>query len=99
MKKVFVAALAAFAALFDVLSFMKDTLKTEEDIQEKLDARSMGAISYEIKYKSIRELLRRKKKGLLINDRLRDLDLWRASGSSRPVWSTGWKGKGGRRWR
>ena len=52
----FVAALAAFAALFGVLSFMKDTLKTEEDIQEKLDARSMGAISYEIKYKSIREL-------------------------------------------
>ena len=45
MKKVFVAALAAFAALFGVLSFMKDTLKTEEDIQEKLDARSMGAIS------------------------------------------------------
>ena len=70
MKKVFVAALAAFAALFGVLSFMKDTLKTEEDIQEKLDARSMGAISYEIKYKSIRELLRRKKKGLLINDPL-----------------------------
>ena len=49
---------------------MKDTLKTEEDIQEKLDARSMGAISYEIKYKSIHELLRRKKKGLLINDPL-----------------------------
>lgn len=70
MKKVFLIAAAALALLFGILSVMKDTLKTEEDISEKLDARSLGAISYEIKYKSIKEFLERKKKGLLINDPL-----------------------------
>lgn len=70
MKKVFVIAAAALVLLFGILSVMKDTLKTEEDISEKLDARSLGAISYEIKYKSIKEFLERKKKGLLINDPL-----------------------------
>lgn len=70
MKKVFLIAAAALALLFGILSVMKDTLKTEEDISEKLDARSLGAISYEIKYKSFKEFLERKKKGLLINDPL-----------------------------
>ena len=70
MKKVFLIAAAALALLFGILSVMKDTLKTEEDISEKLDARSFGAISYEIKYKSFKEFLERKKKGLLINDPL-----------------------------
>lgn len=69
-KRVFAAALFAFAALFGLLSVMKDTLKTEEDIEEKLDARSLGAISWESKNKSFRDLLNRKKKGLLINDPL-----------------------------
>lgn len=70
MKRVFLVALAGFAVLFGILSVMKDTLKAEEDIEEKLDARNMGAISYETKYKTLGELLRRKKKGLLINDPL-----------------------------
>ena len=69
-KRVFAAALLAFAALFGLLSVMKDTLKTEEDIEEKLDARSLGAISWESKNKSFRDLLNRKKRGLLISDPL-----------------------------
>ena len=61
---------AVLIFLFGLLSVMRDTLKTEEDISDKLDARSLGAIAYEMKYKSVRELLRHKKKGLLITDPL-----------------------------
>ena len=70
MKKAFLAAAAALAFLFGLISVMRDTLKTEEDISDKLDARNLGAISYEIKYKSIGEIFRRRKKGLMINDPL-----------------------------
>lgn len=70
LRRVFLLAAAAFVVLFGILSVMKDTLKTEEDVEDKLDARSLGAIAYEPKYKSFRELLRRKKRGLLITDPL-----------------------------
>lgn len=70
MKKAFLLAAAALMILFGLLSVQKDTLKTEEDITDKLDARNLGAIAYEIKYRSAGELLRHRKKGLLINDPL-----------------------------
>jgi capsular exopolysaccharide synthesis family protein len=70
MKLAFLAAAAVIVFLLGVLSVMRDTLKTEEDISEKLDARNLGSIVYENKYKTIGELFRRKKKGLLINSPL-----------------------------
>lgn len=70
LKQIFLVAAAAIVIILGILSTMKDTLKTEEDIEEKLDARDLGAISYEFKYKSLIELLRRRKKALLINDPL-----------------------------
>ena len=70
MKKVFVLAAAAMVVLFGILSVLKDTLKTEDDLKDKLDARSLGALTYEFKYKSPGEMFRRKKKALLINDPL-----------------------------
>ena len=62
LKQIFLVAAAAIVIILGILSTMKDTLKTEEDIEEKLDARDLGAISYEFKYKSLIELLRRRKK-------------------------------------
>lgn len=70
LKKLFLIAAAAMVFLLGLISYMKDSLKTEEDIEEKLDARGLGAISYEIKYKSVKELIGRKKKAILINDPL-----------------------------
>lgn len=70
LKAIFVLAAAALACLFGLLSFFKDTLKNEDDIEQKLDARNMGAIAYEIKRKTLKEFFGRKKKGLLINDPL-----------------------------
>ena len=42
MKKVFLLTAAAMIVLFGILSVLKDTLKTEDDLKEKLDARSLG---------------------------------------------------------
>ena len=70
LKLVFVLAAAALAFLFGLLSVMRDTLKNEDDIEKKLDARNMGSIAYEFKHKTLKEFLGRKKRGLLINDPL-----------------------------
>ena len=70
LKMVFVLAAAALAFLFGLLSVMRDTLKNEDDIEKKLDARNMGSIAYEFKHKTLKEFLGRKKRGLLINDPL-----------------------------
>lgn len=56
--------------LFGFLSYMKDTIKREDDIEEKLDAHDLGVIPYERKYKALRGLFERKKKALLVNDAL-----------------------------
>lgn len=69
-RQAFLLAAAALAFLFGLLSFQKDTVKCEEEIEKKLDARSLGAIAYERKYKSLRELLRRRKAALLITNPL-----------------------------
>lgn len=70
MGKVFLLTAAVMVLLFGLLSVLKDTLKTEEDVKEKLDARSLGTLTYEFKYKSVRELLQHRKKPLLISDPL-----------------------------
>lgn len=67
VKKGFLAAAAFLIALFGLLSYLKDTVKREDDIEEKLDARNLGVISYERKNKTLRECLQRKNGALLIN--------------------------------
>ena len=55
-----------FAALFMVLSFLKDTIKSEKDLEDKLDARSVGVLYY---YKNrFKELFKRKKSKLLVSE-------------------------------
>ncbi|MGN0334291.1 MAG: polysaccharide biosynthesis tyrosine autokinase [Lachnospiraceae bacterium] len=72
-EKVKQAAFAAFlilCALFAFCSYMRDTIKQEEDIERKLDARNLGSISYERKNKMVRDILKRDKRALLSNDPL-----------------------------
>lgn len=70
VKKAFWHAILFLCALFGFLSYMKDTVKGEEEIEEKLDARNLGSISYTAKYKTIKELLKHKKEALLITNPL-----------------------------
>lgn len=70
MKKAFILVAAALCALFAFISYMRDTVKREDDIEQKLDARDMGIINFENKYKTIKDILRKKKKALLVTDPL-----------------------------
>lgn len=67
-KKAFHAGAALCILIFGFLSYMSNTIKREEDIEKKLDARSLGAIAYEQKYKTIKELIAHKKKAVLVNE-------------------------------
>ena len=66
MVKYGLMAAAALTALFAYLSYKKDTVKSEEDLEDKLDARSMGEL---YAYGSGIKLFRKKsKKKLLITE-------------------------------
>lgn len=69
-RKAFVIGVLFLIAVFGILSYMKDTIKREEDIEEKLDARSFGVIPYTRKYKTFRAILKHKKEALLITNPL-----------------------------
>lgn len=70
MKLAFLAAAVLLAGLFAVLSFFRDTIKQEREIELKLDASSLGELPYEPKIKTLKELLSRKKKAMLVNQPL-----------------------------
>lgn len=70
MQRAFGIAAAALVLLFGLLSYFRDTVKTEQDVEKKLDARNLGIIVYERKYKTIRESLKNKKSALLVNNPL-----------------------------
>lgn len=52
------------------MSCIKDTVKREEDIEEKLDAESMGVIPFERKEKELKDYFLKEKSSLLINNPL-----------------------------
>jgi len=66
--KVFLVTGAGLVFLFGLVSFFRDTIKREQDIEKKLDASSLGQIPYERKRKSIKELVKRNKSALLVNN-------------------------------
>lgn len=67
-KKGGMAAGVLVIILLGLISYTKDTVKQEHEIEKKLDARSLGAISYEWKYKTISDAIRHKKKAILVDD-------------------------------
>lgn len=67
-KTGFLIATLAMICLIGALSYMKDTVKCEKDIFEKVDARLMGAIYHEKKRKSIRNKIRSQKTSMTIQN-------------------------------
>ncbi len=57
-------ALSVFAIL--VASLLRDTVKNEQAFRDKIDARLLGAIPHEDKKMTVKEIIDRKKKSLLI---------------------------------
>lgn len=70
VKKGFLGGALICIFLFGILSYMHDTVKQEKEIEQKLDARSLGSIDYEWKYKNLREWIRHKKGSVLIDNPL-----------------------------
>lgn len=68
MKKGFLAGALICILLFGLLSYMKNSVKQEKEIEKKLDARSLGAISYEYKYKTVRDFIAHKKGSVLVDN-------------------------------
>jgi len=66
--KVFLATGAGLVFLIGLISFLRDTIKREEDIEKKLDASSLGMIPYERKRKNLKELFKQNKRALLVNN-------------------------------
>ena len=69
-KKGFFLGMAVCILLFAIWSYMHNTVKQEREVEKKLDARSLGAISYEWKYKTIKEWIKHRKKAVLVDNPL-----------------------------
>lgn len=74
-KKAFLLMGAALTGLFGLLSVLQDTVRTEKEVEQKLDARSLGVIPYTRKRRSLKSILLRKKSALLISHPLAGFSL------------------------
>ena len=67
MGKVFLICLGVLLFITVLLSYFKDTVRNGTDAEAMLEAEYLGAISHEVKYRTIRDRLKKTKKPLLIS--------------------------------
>lgn len=67
-RKAFVISAAVLVLIFMYLSYRKETIKSEKDMENKLDSKSIGMIHQERSYKTLSDLIRRKKRKNLVTD-------------------------------
>ncbi len=67
-RSAFLRAAAALILVFMFLSYRKETIKSEKDLENKLDAKSLGMIHQEHQYLNLGDFFRRKKKKMLVTD-------------------------------
>lgn len=63
-----IAAGAAMFLLLMVIAYFKDVIRSKEEADEKLSCWCLGEIRHERKKRSIKDILRRKKRSILITD-------------------------------
>ena len=68
IETAFVASALAAMVMLGAAFWMKDTVRTPEQAKSKLDAKLFGIIYHEKNYRDLRDLLRHKRKSLLISD-------------------------------
>ena len=66
--KILVISMGLAAAAIAALSVMRDTVKGEQDFTQQIDAKLLGVIPHERKRMGIRDVLLRKKKGILLTE-------------------------------
>lgn len=67
-KKAFLYAGLVFILIFAGLSYLNDTVKSEKELAAKLDAKALGAIYFEKKYKSVLSRIKHKKTSVLVTN-------------------------------
>lgn len=67
-RKAFVLTFIVFAVAFMYLSYRKETIKGEKDLENKLDAKSIGMLHFEKRYRSLGEWIRHKKRNYIVTD-------------------------------
>ena len=67
-RRAFVLSMTALILVFMYLSYRKETVKSEKDLENQLDAKSLGMIHQERQYRTIQEWVGRKKRKLLVTD-------------------------------
>lgn len=70
MKKAGFLMFAFAIAAFALRSYFKDTVKNSEEAKKKLDTRLLGTVYHEDKRKGFKEMFKKSKKGLSIEDPL-----------------------------
>ena len=66
MKRVFLLVAAGLIGIYGIASFLRDTIRTEADGKNKLDAELVGLIYHENRYKTWKEKMSRPKRSILI---------------------------------
>ena len=67
-KKAFIIAAIAGVIFFAVLSFLKDTVKNERDVENRLEARNIGTIYHQPRFRRISDIFKRRPNHHLITD-------------------------------
>lgn len=68
MRKYALIGMALMAALLALIDYLKDDIKNEKEVEQKLDTKLFGIIYHEVKNKTLRSKLKKSKKGLLVTD-------------------------------
>ena len=68
VKRVALLGALLAAAVVAAVSYFRDTVKNVEDVASKLDMPLLSTLYHEEKYKTLRQWLQRRKKGILISD-------------------------------
>lgn len=68
MKKYTLIAMALMAIVLALIDYLKDDIKNEKEVEQKLDTPLFGTIYHEVKNKTLKSKLNKSKKGLLITD-------------------------------
>lgn len=67
-RRAFILSTGVLVLAFMYLSYRKETVKGEKDMENKLDAKSIGMLHQEKRYKSLRDLFQRKKRKYLVTE-------------------------------
>ena len=67
-RKAFLLSFMAFTLVFVFFSYRKETIKGEKDMENKLDAKSLGMLHNEERYRSLGDWFRRKPRKYLVTE-------------------------------